>query len=751
MSNLVDFEPMLAHRINPFLGIRNKSLILTLSRLRVQNEFGEVVALGSLCVASPQKQEPLTKTQQQTIIQLAYWVVSDIIQCARARRQRERRRMTDLLSVAQKETDDDAACEEAIFRILRMIYPSASVCLRATKATHLEVEGRDPIDLRDLEHGIWEDHDYIDDFIAQSNHQDLPNTRVVRVIAAPCESMSGHSLLAVASKDFQLVFDDVDLWFVQTCATMVTQLWHRRLLAEVMRAKEKFLRGVSHQLRTPIHGILGSVDLLAEELESRRVMIEAATSALTSTSGGASAYLDIIKTSGRDLISIVNSMITLNRWADIAMTERSYTTRSVRDLEADLAGEIQKAIYGDIWHRASICFHHKLQPDCDSLQMDHTLLRDSLLPLVMNAVQNTPKGMVKVTISLCSNIRELIVDIEDNGCGIHPDDHERIFEPYEKAIDHSVGAGLGLTLASKFASLLNGVVQLISSETGRGSHFRATFQDVESVYSNLKLQPIQATQLSHLPSKFYGMALDDGPLPLCRHFTALLHDRGFVASEHAEGDGFAVVDFVASAEERRKYVSRVPPETLAICLVPASAEDTPLEKTPENIVYVNGPFFTATLDSALLEANKMFAAMEAAKGQIPPNGGMVLNEKASQPITPMGDLVTTPNVSLITEKASQRLQGPKLPMGDTGDATVTAGISSQMAAAPMEPRIVIPVLSTGLSCAKPMTLIVDDNLVNLRIMQMYCRKRGLPFVRATDGSQAVQIFVDYQTLAAATG
>jgi signal transduction histidine kinase len=197
--------------------------------------------------------------------------------------------------------------------MLRTVYPQASVYLRTTKATHLEIPGREPIELCYLEDGIWGDTDYIENFIENSNHQELPSNRVVRVIAAPCHSIAGPSLLAVASKDFRLVFDDVDLWFIQTCATMISQMWNKRLLAEVMRAEEKFLRGGSHQLRTPIYGILGSADLLAEELISRKAILEAATSAVTSAVGGPLVYLDTIKTSWRELISIVNSMITLNR------------------------------------------------------------------------------------------------------------------------------------------------------------------------------------------------------------------------------------------------------------------------------------------------------------------------------------------------------------------------------------------------------------------------------------------------------
>src|SRR5690625_2886763 len=94
--------------------------------LRLQNESGECVALGSLCVASRTSQEPLTRLQQPTLARLADWVVSDIVQCARARRQRDRRRMAELVSAAQVESDRTVS-EESVLRALRTMYPDATV------------------------------------------------------------------------------------------------------------------------------------------------------------------------------------------------------------------------------------------------------------------------------------------------------------------------------------------------------------------------------------------------------------------------------------------------------------------------------------------------------------------------------------------------------------------------------------------------------------------------------------------------
>lgn len=97
--------------------------------LRLQNESGETACLGSLCVASSTSEEPLTKAQQTTLVRLGDWIVSDIVQLTRARRQRDRRRMVDLITAMQFKNDETVS-EKSVIRVLQTIYPGSpkSVC-----------------------------------------------------------------------------------------------------------------------------------------------------------------------------------------------------------------------------------------------------------------------------------------------------------------------------------------------------------------------------------------------------------------------------------------------------------------------------------------------------------------------------------------------------------------------------------------------------------------------------------------------
>lgn len=725
--------------------------------LRMLHESGEAVGLGSLCVASATSQEPLTQPQQQTLARLGDWIVSDIVQYARARRQRERSRLSELIAEVEKNAEDTEA-EEPVLQILRKAYPDAAISLQSSQADRIETEARRPISSSDLENGLWEDTAYIDEFIAGSNQQDPPTEKVVRFVAFHCETTLGPSLLVVATKDFRMIFDDVDYWFVQTCANMLSQRWQKRLLSEVMKTKEKFLRGISHQLRTPIHGILGAAELLTEDLKmfnlenksagldlERLDSLDAVVDPveLLKSVKKSAVYLETIMAAGRDLMSTVNSMITLNRWADIAVSDRQVAVHTITDIENALVESIAREITNHTGDKSSIFINFHLPSGHDSLRIDLNLFRDTLLPLIINAIQNTSEGTITVTISMDPDGKDLVVDVEDTGCGIHPRDRKRIFELYEKVGEHSTAAGLGLTLATKFATLLDGSVELVSSEVDQGSHFRATFRDIDSLRSTNPPHPV-LSKLKSIPSKFYHMTSGSASNPLSMYLNEFLLRNGFTSSE-APDDCLLVLDFISDHEERQKYLSTIPPNQVALCLVPASEDNSILETTFDNIIYLTGPFLTSTLTLALEEADKRVAAMKAMSKDSVPLDSSILSpgttEEGATSDEGYGSASTLPSPDDVSNRT----------IADVTEATsdiLTPSIHPADAIASPDSGIGSPVSMAASSQTKPRALVVDDNAVNLRILQMYCSKRGLPYCCATNGQEAIDIFTEHQALSA---
>ncbi|KAM0188022.1 hypothetical protein ACHAPA_009715 [Fusarium lateritium] len=707
--------------------------------LRMQHESGECVGLGSVCVASTTPQAPLSKPQQLALARLADWVVSDIIQCARAKRQRERHRLVELIATLEQEPEGDDV-QAPVLRILREAYPDESISLQSTGTERTEAHIPYPATASDLKYGLWEDDDYIEDFIANSNYDEPPKDRVVRCISAQYETKVGFSALVIATNDFRRIFDDVDSWFVHTCATLLTQRWQKRLLGEVMRAKEKFLRGVSHQLRTPIHGILGAAELLIEDLRSLTVPgstqlrpeVEALLQPLAEI-GKSSVYLDTISTAGRELMSTVNSMITLNRWADIAAAERQYDTHGITALETALVEGLSDFTSRGPRSQAPVFFHHDF-PECEGLRLDINLFRDSILPLVLNAVQNTSEGVVTVTLSYAQDAHTLTVDVQDTGCGIGPDDQSRIFDLYEKVGEHSTGAGLGLTLATKFSALLHGSIELVSSEVGRGSHFRATFGDMRSTTSSSPAQST-ASQLKHLPRKSRHLPSGSPDVHLSSNLAKYLKRNGFSSSNDPD-KCLNIVDYIHDTEQRQKYESTSPKDQVAICLIPHLHQIETQESS--NIIFVNGPFSTSALDSALLKADELLTNMRGSiREPTHPSPAPTQDDRS--------DLLKPRDRSAERDRDEGYVStnGSPIPQGVINETPQLLTIREPQTHAPPVNLPIRPLIPPS-APAKPLTLIVDDNAVNLRILEMYCKRRGLPYLSAVDGQQAVDIFTKQQ-------
>ncbi|KAH9864060.1 hypothetical protein J1614_009993 [Plenodomus biglobosus] len=697
--------------------------------LKFETEFGDHVVFGSLCVASNSEQERLTIAQQRSLARLADWVVADIVHSARSRRQRDRRRMLDVLAKAQKQCDDGENMEVAIPQLLREVYPSTTVSIHRAPDGQIVLEGGTVFRISDLEHGLWEDCDYFDSVIEERNHADMISPRVIRVISTQCASQRMPTFLIVGSKDFRLVFDDVDSWFVHMCATTLCRFWQGKALKEAMTAKENFLRGITHQLRTPIHGILGSVELLTEELKSRNVVGTAGSSPDVSPNAeqvDPYIYIKTIQTSARELITTINSLIKLNQWADIAQAERVVALHTISDIETELLNETILALPDDLSTRPSIIFQHNFPPNLDMIALDLRLFLDSIQPLVVNAAQNSAGGVVAVTISLTEDHQSLVVDVEDNGRGIATSDYERIFDAYEKVDMRTMDSGLGLTLACKSATLLDGHITLVSSFPCQGSHFRATFADpicASSFPPSTQLKD----NLVQLPSTYHRFSCHTRTTPLGHYFGKYLANKGY--SEAPKPDGsFLILDYTPDLAQLYSHLSGMSISQVAICLVPESAYflDFGAERIrrQSNVVYVQGPFIPSTLDEALELADSIlaeFGSTTLASGSCA-FGGVALNSPFQLP---------TPNMDGSPE------------LGQHRPSIFPQNVQTELAQSVQNLHIEAippPLIRTPTRSGKPLTLLVDDNAINLRLLEMYCNRRNIPYRTATDGQKAVKIF-----------
>lgn len=231
----------------------------------VQEGIADVV-FGSLCVASLDIQDPLTENQKRALINAADLVAGELIAWKQACRSRDRQSMqVDLNELRVSPTNSDI--QTVTMQSLRRRYPGAQVSLvDATNGT-FDIGAGFRIEVGCIKDGIWEDEEVLASLL-----------KIVPfgadIVKRPVRAVVGHitteqRLLVLSSANLRDIFDETDAWFIGQCAQIIDIVEQERIARDALAARDKLLRAVTHELRTPIHGILSSVEMMEEEINAR--------------------------------------------------------------------------------------------------------------------------------------------------------------------------------------------------------------------------------------------------------------------------------------------------------------------------------------------------------------------------------------------------------------------------------------------------------------------------------------------------
>lgn len=652
------------------------------AQLRCKTLTGESVALGSLCIASNTEQPILSSAQQTALVRFADMLTAEIVSYTREARRRQRHVMAQLL--AECRIDELEGTQTRILAILREVYPSAHIEIcEANDAGLVPLPTHAPIDPNDVQDGLWEDTEFIEELIETSNNTKLSTSRTIRAILFPCQTHPVHRYLVVSSTQLQTVFDDIDAWFVERCSASLAKIIQEHSLTEALMAKEKFLRGITHQLRTPIHGVLGSCELLAEELLQRNMLQDESQAPVATTS----SIIKTIRDSGKELMSTVNNMLKLNRWAETVVSRKPAGPQAWAQLEGDILHDVDQAIPDHELLNVSLFFENYLISDGSLAMLDMTLLKECIQSLILNALHATREGAVVTVITATPDCSRVIVDVLDTGCGIAPADHSRVFEAYEKVNIHSRGAGLGLTLAANIAKLMNGSVTLVTSSQDpeqHGSHFRAEFYappPPTPADSTVRASSMEA-ELHCIPRTFQIVRDPGHTADLVMHFASYLEHQGFKQADTA-GDSFALIPYTPDLDEFQRLVATTGSEQISICLAPTGALHN--EFCDESRVrFFSGPFSSSRLQDIMRDIDQNYRGLQIERS------------------------------SMKTVALEARKDG------------IYEVSQVELEWLPVE--------------VVPFALLVDDNMVNLRILRMYCVKRGIEHITAVNGQEAIDRF-----------
>lgn len=236
-------------------------------------------------------------------------------------------------------------------------------------------------------------------------------------------------------------------------------------LSDIDKLKDEFLANTSHELKTPLNGIIG----IAES------MIDGATGDLNQEQN---TNLLMIASSGRRLSNLINDILDLSRLKhkNLELQIKPIGMREITDIVLTLSKPLAQ--------QKSLQLINSISTEIPAVSADENRIQQVLYNLIGNAIKFTGTGTIEVSAVVIPSFKLsfdkakekglLEITISDTGIGIASDKLERIFESFEQA-DGSItrsygGSGLGLSITKQLVELQGGKIR-VESTLGKGSQF----------------------------------------------------------------------------------------------------------------------------------------------------------------------------------------------------------------------------------------------------------------------------------------
>jgi signal transduction histidine kinase/CheY-like chemotaxis protein/HPt (histidine-containing phosphotransfer) domain-containing protein len=255
----------------------------------------------------------------------------------------------------------------------------------------------------------------------------------------------------VQTRTQELVQTNASLW------QAVSELEDAKTKAEAAnKAKSEFLATVSHEVRTPLNGVLGTTEVLLNTDLSERQR----------------RFGQIIHGSAKTLLSIINNILDFSKIeaGKIELEMVAFDARNIVEEVQDLFNEMAE--------KKGLRFGSHVAPHLPRrLTGDAGRLRQVLTNLVGNAIKFTERGEVMIHIrpdEIGADSMRLRVEVRDTGIGVPPESQRRIFESFAQADQSTTrrygGTGLGLAIAKQLTTMMGGEIG-VDSKPGEGSTF----------------------------------------------------------------------------------------------------------------------------------------------------------------------------------------------------------------------------------------------------------------------------------------
>ncbi|NCO53440.1 MAG: hypothetical protein GW875_15290 [Deltaproteobacteria bacterium] len=217
-------------------------------------------------------------------------------------------------------------------------------------------------------------------------------------------------------------------------------------------AKSSFMAHITHELRSPLHAIVGVIELVKMNFSQQKL-------------DEFPKYINLLSTSSANLLAIINNILDLSK-IEVGRMDVYSEDFVLGDLLQEVL-ETCQVLLGDK--------PLTIELDCAQPQIllsgDRGKVRQILLNLASNAVKYTDRGIITIAAEGGSQLK---LSVKDTGIGIRTEDLANLFVAFNQLEDAKTrrynGSGLGLTITAQLVQLLGGNIS-VDSTFGIGSRF----------------------------------------------------------------------------------------------------------------------------------------------------------------------------------------------------------------------------------------------------------------------------------------
>lgn len=233
-------------------------------------------------------------------------------------------------------------------------------------------------------------------------------------------------------------------------------------IKENEKLQNTFIANISHDLRTPLNSIIGFSELLSNKIFGELNQKQ-------------SEYLEDIRISGLKLLSMINEIL------DISKIESHTIKLNITNIEINILIDEVCNILKPLFEKKKIKFSKSIKGEI-KFNGDYIKLQQVMFNILGNAIKFSPENS-EIKISAEQLAKKIIIKIQDNGIGIEPKYHKKIFNKFFQVQDTlsktETSTGLGLTITKEFVKLHGGSIK-VESEPNKGSTFIITLPAVNS-------------------------------------------------------------------------------------------------------------------------------------------------------------------------------------------------------------------------------------------------------------------------------